>query len=403
MPTGAQLAAAGPLDAVRIAGAARSMAPAEMRQALAPVARFFAACGAPVLLYKCCSTFDSAPAIGSIGAAVMTLAAALGDRPALIVGGQPSLGRYCAFGQLFASAREKGIVHRIDRHPTMSRHPVTPMTEADLRLHLAGQGLAPIASLDLTHYEQAGPDVESTLQAMLAPRGNDAARAVLMDVVSDSQLAIIGRLLWQRAQAAPQLCVGASSVAQALLRHWGVASLEQPGAIAPAKGPVLVLSGSMSALSVRQIHAAQSFERLPLDAVKLAGGDGGYEQAMAARICALLRGGRHVLAHTQPSAAGPGESRIAASRGLALACGRLLRQVLERTSVARLCIAGGDTSSLGLQALAPTAMEWLGRPSAGIALCRLHAAPTWLDGMEVVLKGGQMGSDDLFERLIGEA
>ena len=37
VPSAPQLAAAGPLDAVGIAGAARSMAPAEMREALAPV------------------------------------------------------------------------------------------------------------------------------------------------------------------------------------------------------------------------------------------------------------------------------------------------------------------------------------------------------------------------------
>ena len=44
-------------------------------------------------------------------------------------------------------------------------------------------------------------------------------------------------------------------------------------------------------------------------------------------------------------------------------------------------------------------MEWIGRPAAGVALCRLHAKATWLDGMEVMLKGGQMGDDDLFETL----
>ena len=403
VPSAAQLQAAGPLDAVGIAGAARSMAPAAMHEALAPVARFFAHCGAPVLHYKCCSTFDSAAHIGSIGQAVATLAAALGNRPALIVGGQPSLGRYCAFGQLFASAGPQGPVYRIDRHPTMSRHPVTPMAEADLRRHLAAQGLAPITSLDVRDYEQPAADLDARLQAMLAPGTDDgAARAVLMDLVSEAQLPMIGRLLWQRAQAAPQLCVGASSVAQALLRHWGVGTgLARAGAIAPAKGPVLVLSGSLSALSARQVQAARSYERVPLDAVKLAGGDASYTHAVAATLVALLRGGRHVLAYT--AASGGDEAPVSTSPDLALACGRLLRQVLESAPVSRLGVAGGDTSSLALQALAPTAMAWLGRPSAGIALCRLHATPAWLDGMEVMLKGGQMGSEDLFERLIGQA
>ena len=46
--------------------------------------------------------------------------------------GAPQLKRYTAFGHLFAGYQ--GQTYRIDRHPVMSRHPVTPMDEADLTL-----------------------------------------------------------------------------------------------------------------------------------------------------------------------------------------------------------------------------------------------------------------------------
>jgi uncharacterized protein YgbK (DUF1537 family) len=85
---------------------------------------------------------------------------------------------------------------------------------------------------------------------------------------------------------------------------------------------------------------------------------------------------------------------------LATHCGELLKRVLQARPVARLGVAGGDTSSHAMQALAPTALEWLGRPAPGVALCRMHAEPAWLAGMEVMLKGGQMGDDDLFETLV---
>src|SRR4051812_25394063 len=65
VPTDEQLAAAGPLDALGIAGAARSMSPSAMREELEPVARFFRSLQAPVSHYKTCSTFDSSPDIGS--------------------------------------------------------------------------------------------------------------------------------------------------------------------------------------------------------------------------------------------------------------------------------------------------------------------------------------------------
>src|SRR3546814_13183013 len=61
-----------------------------------------------------------------------------------IVVGAPHLGRYVVFGNLFAVAGgDEGF--RIDRHPTMARHPVTPLHEADLRRHLAAQTDMPLA------------------------------------------------------------------------------------------------------------------------------------------------------------------------------------------------------------------------------------------------------------------
>lgn len=399
VPTAAQLLKASSPDAIGIAGAARSMTSEQMRHALAPVAHFFRACGAPVVHYKCCSTFDSAPQTGSIGEAVSLLNRELGERPAIIIGGQPSLGRYCAFGQLFAAAEANGPVYRIDRHPTMSRHPVTPMTEADLKLHLERQGLAPITSFDLRAYESAPENLGVALEARLA---NSQAQAVLMDVVRESQLGVIGGLIWQRALQAVQLCVGASSVAQALLDYWAIPRVMHSGQVAPASGPVLVLAGSMSPLTARQITAARCYQRLTLDPRRLANSDAAYADNVELQIISALRSGRHVLAHTSPL---PGqENAFAAARGntkgLARACGRLLRRVLENTSVSRVGVAGGDTSSHAIQALEPTALEWLGRPAAGVALCRVHAEAGWLDGMEVMLKGGQMGEIDLFDKLV---
>src|ERR1700712_440599 len=61
VPGPAELAAAGELDAIGIAGTARSMSPDAMTAELEPVGQFFAARAVAVLHYKCCSTFDSSP------------------------------------------------------------------------------------------------------------------------------------------------------------------------------------------------------------------------------------------------------------------------------------------------------------------------------------------------------
>jgi uncharacterized protein YgbK (DUF1537 family) len=230
----------GALDAVGIAGAARSMPPPMIARELEPVGAFFARLAPPVLHYKVCSTFDSAPAIGSIGTAVRALRPHVANPLVAIVGGQPSLGRYCAFSNLFAAAGRGGAVERLDRHPTMRQHPTTPMHEADLRRHLGLQGLDPIGALHYPLYGEPAAAQDAALQALLARR----PAAVLLDLADAAHLAPVGRLLWDRAQAARLLAVGASSVAQALVAHWqatGQLGTQVPAMdpLAKAHGPVL--------------------------------------------------------------------------------------------------------------------------------------------------------------------
>src|SRR4029079_6086908 len=90
--------------------------------------------------------------IGSIGRVMDLSRVAFGDTAIPIVAATPALGRYCAFGNLFARSGTDGRVHRIDRHPIMSMHPVTPMHEADLARHLGAQTTMPIAGFTLPHF-----------------------------------------------------------------------------------------------------------------------------------------------------------------------------------------------------------------------------------------------------------
>src|SRR6185312_7150710 len=124
-------------QALGIAGESRSRPPEWMSTHLPAVFRRLGALGAPIIHYKTCSTFDSSPRIGSIGRALEIGREALSPPFVPIVVAAPHLRRYVAFGNLYAAAGEK--IYRIDRHPTMRTHPVTPMYEADLRRHLSAQ------------------------------------------------------------------------------------------------------------------------------------------------------------------------------------------------------------------------------------------------------------------------
>ncbi|PSL84903.1 hypothetical protein C7T35_09755 [Variovorax sp. WS11] len=388
-PDAARLARAGLLDCVGIAGAARAMNPDEMRAELRPVGELFETLGARVLHYKTCSTFDSAPEVGSIGAAARLLRRAVAQPWAAIVGGQPALGRYCLFGHLFASAGAGSEVHRIDRHPTMSRHPVTPMHESDLRRHLALQGLAEVRSLPYTAYGTPG-GTHDALQALVDERPD----AVLFDLADDSQLEALGAALWPRACERSLLAVGPSSVVQAVATQLAMRP-QAPAAVAPARGPVLVLAGSLSPVTEGQMRAARSYEIVWLEPLQLV--DGAGCAAVARRIADLLSSGLHVLACTRrPDAA----DDAVEARALARAGGALLAQVLALVPLARIGVAGGDTSSHAVQALDAWGLSYLAALGPGTALCRLHSDAPALDGMELMLKGGQMGGEDVFERLV---
>ena len=401
-PDAARLERAGPLDVLGIAGAARAMTPEAMQAELAPVAALFRSLGARVLHYKTCSTFDSAPHIGSIGAAVRALRGAVAQPWTAIVGGQPNLGRHCLFGNLFAAAGAGGEVFRIDRHPTMSRHPVTPMHEADLRLHLAGQGLADVRSGPFPAAAQGPEALEEALQHALSPPSpGSSAEAVLFDVADAPQLATIGQVLWAQARRATLLAVGPSSVVDALATALGTRSDAQsdPRRVAPARGPVLVLAGSLSPVTARQVAAARSFDAVWLDAPRLARPDAATQERYAEEIAQGLARGRNVLACTRPAEQKPAEGNVDA-QALARAGGDLLAKVLAMAPLQRIGIAGGDTSSHAVQALDAWGLSYVADMGAGASLCRVHSDDAALDGMEIMLKGGQMGSEDVFERLV---
>jgi 3-oxoisoapionate kinase len=358
-------------DVVGIATATRSLHPEEMTKLLRPIGQALEKLAVPVVHYKICSTFDSAPHVGSIGAAVSALRPFVASSFLPIVGGQPSLRRYCLFGNLFAGAGANSAVHRIDRHPTMSHHPITPMREADLCKHLAGQGLVGVRSIDFTCYE----------------RPLEADGEVLFDVASHADLALVGRQIWQRARRARLLAVGSSSVAQALIEAWkeegSLPAVTDASRIEPARGPVFVLSGSQSPVTAEQIQATSAYEKVQID----------LATSQTTRRCVqLLRSGRHVLAHTGRAVEGSDGVAIAA------ACARLLASVLDEVPLSRVVVCGGDTSSHAIQAIGIDSLEYAAELAPGAALCRVRG--TRLDGLELMLKGGQMGPPDIFDRLI---
>ncbi|CAB3642352.1 four-carbon acid sugar kinase family protein [Achromobacter pestifer] len=402
VPTPEQLRRAGPLDALGIAGAARAMTPDQMETELRAVGHFMAGTGARVLHYKCCSTFDSAPHVGSIGVAVRELRRHMPNPLVPIVGGQPSIGRYCSFANLFARAGTAPEIHRIDRHPVMSQHPVTPMHEADLRRHLAAQGLVDIRSVPHTAYPRLrqpadAPAMEDWIDGII----DTSDGPVLFDLTDDEQLAVIGRLIWRAAACVPLLAVGPSSVQQALARAQAPGREPSPTApLPPATGPVLVVAGSLSPVTARQISACQQYARQPLHVQQLLDNPD-YAARQVQQAAALLAQGRNVLVHTdQPAQAVSAQQAAAAANATAqLAAAIVTASAQAGTRLSRMGIAGGDTSSQATLALGLWGLEFRCVLAPGVTVSVARSDNPVLDGVELMLKGGQMGGDRLFDDL----
>ena len=85
---------------------------------------------------------------------------------------------------------------------------------------------------------------------------------------------------------------------------------------------------------------------------------------------------------------------------VAAATARLLPSILQRAVVRRVGIAGGDTSSQAVQALGLWGLSYATTLDPGVAVCVAHSDDLKLDGLQLMLKGGQMGPERVFDRLI---
>lgn len=407
IPTPERLAAFAGYRGIGIAGVARSKDPAWMDRHLPPVFETLAELRAPIAQYKICSTLDSAPHVGSIGKAVDIALPRLGGAWHPFVVAAPAIGRWQCFGNLFAAFA--GAVHRLDRHPTMSRHPVTPMHEADIRRHLAPQTDRGIGLVDLTDLRSG--QGEAALQREIAA----GAEIVAFDVADETDLAAVGGLIW-RNRGDRLFAIGSQGLEYALLAHWRQAGLIEPPPPAPSAGTVdhvVVVSGSCAPQTAAQIaHALEhGFHPVPVDArraIDAASWASEIGRAVEAALAAI-GAGRDPLLFT---ARGPDDPAVAAlnqalaasgadpamvNERIGTGLGTALKQVLHRAGLKRGIIAGGDTSGYGAGVLGIHALTALAPTVPGAALFQAHGDD--LAGLEIALKGGQMGAPDYFLRI----
>ncbi|SHI29161.1 four-carbon acid sugar kinase family protein [Wenxinia saemankumensis] len=400
-PDAARLQLAEGMAGIGIATMARTRSPDWMDAHLPDLFSRVRATGAELVQYKVCTTLDSAPHVGSIGRAMEIGLRTFGGVTVPIVIAAPVMRRYQAFGNLFAAG--PGGVSRLDRHPVMSRHPVTPMDEADVARHIARQTDLPLQVMDVEALADPGSAAERMRDAG-GPRG------WCLDQMGPAEEAAAGRLIWEGRRQNP-FVVGSQGIEYALIRHW-----RQTGRIGPAPAParlnraerMAVVSGSVSPVTAAQIDAAEAdgFAVLRLDAMAVAEGAerAAVDAAVAAASAALGRGAIPLVC----TARGPDDPEVArltarlagkdgaeANARIGRALGAVLARLVAAHDLRRVVVSGGDTSGEVCTALGIHALTALAPTIPDAAICRAHADGA-VDGLEIALKGGQMGSDDYF-------
>ncbi len=413
-PSVEQMARFPGMRALGIAGGSRTLSPEAMELELPAAFEALRASGAPIVHYKICSTFDSSPGVGSIGRAIDIGRRVFGDRPTPLMVGAPVLGRYVVFGNLFARSGLDSEPFRLDRHPTMSRHPVTPMNEADIRRILAEQTTLPVELVDALRLENG--EGARWLAGDPGP-----APIVLFDTLREAHLPVIGQAMEAMAADGPLFVVGSSGVEYALTAHWARSSGPEgpkasmnaaavapvlaeppfPRVVAPVKQMVAV-SGSCSPVTDRQMaHAIRNPEivEIPLAPETVAGSE--PARSVIAGAAGQIALGRSVILHTSRGPEDPrrqsrGLVDAATSRRLGDLLAHVLEELLRITGLRRAVVCGGDTSMHVSRALGVEALEYLGPMAPGGPVCLVHAKGRIADGREFLFKGGQVGRDRYF-------
>jgi uncharacterized protein YgbK (DUF1537 family) len=379
----------GPLpeaDAVIVALKSRTIPASEaVAQSLAACDALLAA-GAKQILFKYCSTFDSTEE-GNIGPVAEALMKRLGAGFAIACPAFPTNGRTIYQGHLFVGGN-------LLNESGMEKHPLTPMTDANLVRVLGRQAQSGVGLIPFGVVEQGAAAIRREM-ARLSESGRALAIA---DAVTDAHLMALGE-----ASAEHALITGGSGIAMGLPENFRRSGLLPPRTDADAlpapAGLCAVVAGSCSRATLGQIGVARDHVPvLELDA--LATPD---STALAAQAAAWMEGKLDAARPIVIAASAPPDRVQALQAKLGRdAAGALVEHTMAEVAaqlvargVRRLVVAGGETSGAVVQRLGVTALRIGPEIDPGVPWTHT-VTPAAPEGLHLALKSGNFGARDFF-------
>ncbi|MBK4218227.1 four-carbon acid sugar kinase family protein [Paracoccus caeni] len=335
--------------------------------------------GCRQFLFKYCSTFDSTPE-GNIGPVAEALADALGADRVIFCPAFPAAGRTIYQGHLF-------VGDRLLNESGMENHPLTPMTDPDLRRWLSRQTRHMVGHIPAATVWQGA----EAIRALLDDESAKGRPFVIADAIRDQDLVALGR-----AVADLPLLTGGSGIALGLpqnFRDQGLLAADRTGWQGQA-GKAAVLSGSCSRATRGQVahHIDGGSPALELDPEAVLSGVTTPQDAAA---WALMQNGLPLVY----SSADPERVREVQSRhGTETVAARLedffaeTARLLVAGGTTRLITAGGETSGAVVEGLAVAQLEIGPEIDPGVPAVRVAG------DLVLALKSGNFGSDDFFAK-----
>ena len=279
----------------------------------------------------------------------------------------------------------------------IARDPKAPVYDSVLAGLLAKQSCHPVGHVFLADVS-AGPVAIGQRIAELLAAGK---KLISFDATTETHLRSIARAIAESRSAA--LWVGSAGLAEMIPDVMGWPRQPTPDICEKIDGPVLIVAGSVSKVTHRQMEfflAQGQGELVSMQADRLIDEPAGEIARCILAVEQGLRQGREVLLASAVEADAVDQARLAGqhkgmdnqrvSEMIAEALGQVVRGLVG-LKPAGLFLTGGDTAIAVCRALEVSAVDILAEVSTGIPLGKL--AGGICPGLRVVTKAGAFGSE----------
>jgi 3-dehydrotetronate 4-kinase len=363
----------------------RSIAAGDAVRQSIEAARWLLDQGCRQLIFKYCSTFDSTPE-GNIGPVAEALLDLTGAQVAVVCPVFPRAGRRLFMGHLF-------VGDRLLNESGMENHPLTPMTDPDVRRWLGRQVKGQVGHIPFSTVRR-GPDAVAQAFAVEAAAQR---RLVVADAVDDEDLLTLGKAL-----AGHKLITGGSGIALGLPMNFrAVGLLSDIEAHLPlARGPAVALCGSCSTASRQQVESyLDEAAGLRIDPAELVSGQMSAQSAAAWVLQHQAEGMAPIVYSTADPATVIGAQQALGKDKTAGAIERFfgdLARLLADAGTRRIVVGGGETSGAVVEALDLESLRIGAEIDPGVPA--LVAERNGALGL--ALKSGNFGSHDFFAKAL---